>query len=107
MKTEEAKKYEADPDFKIYLQLRKWDEAAKVEANKISVPTIQSYAKLLKKYCNDTTTPLEKRLAQIPQIELYAKNDHMTIAKLKKMAGIAKENNKDKKAEKRKAAKCL
>jgi len=62
MKADEAKKYEADPDFKIYLQLRKWDEAAKVEAKKISVPTIADYKPLFKKYCNDTQT-LEKRLS--------------------------------------------
>jgi len=101
MKVEEAKKYEADPDFKIYLQMRRWDEAAKVPADKVSVLSFADYAHLLKKYCNDTQ-PLEKRLAQIPQIELYSKNDKLTIPRMKQMAGIVSEKkNKDKKADKK------
>ena len=47
MKAEEAAKFEADPDFKIYLQLRKWDEAAKVQADKIKVPSVASYRDML------------------------------------------------------------
>jgi hypothetical protein len=107
MKTEEAKKYEADPDFKIYLQLRRWDEAAKVEADKINVPSVADYLAMMKKYCNDKQT-LEKRLAQIPQIELYSKNEKLTIQRMKLMAGFASSPEKlDKKVEKKRAAKCL
>lgn len=47
MKTEEAKKFEADPDFKIYLKLRTWDEAAKVPAGQIKVPSVADYVEMM------------------------------------------------------------
>ena len=57
MGAEEAAAYEELPDFGVYLQLRRWDEAAKVPASEIVVPDVSAYADMLQRHVYPNPNP--------------------------------------------------
>jgi len=87
MGAKEAGIYENDPDFESYLIMRRWDEAAKIPSNEISVPSLEFYRELFEDhlrmqatFSSDTFKFLHPYLLSKSQLDFYNENNYLKIS---------------------------